>query len=247
MQISPIKTNPVQVNESIITVLDSFCPVLQNNDVLCITSKIISLCEGNAIKTEDKEKKRKYIHQCAEYYIDEKNNQYGVTLTITKGILIASAGIDESNGNGHLVFWPKDPFFSAKTVWSYLRKKFGIKNLGIIITDSHTTPLRWGTSGIGIAWCGFHPLNSYIGKPDIFNRKLTMTKASILDGLAASAVVAMGEGNEQTPLCLIRDIPLITFTKYPPSAREIDNLKITIADDIYAPILSRARWKKGDS
>ena len=53
-----------------------------------------------------------------------------------------------------------------KTVSDYLKK------VGVIITDSKTTPLRWGTSGVAISYSGFSPLKNYIGSPDIFGKEM---------------------------------------------------------------------------
>ena len=127
------------------------------------------------------------------------------------------------------------------------KEKFSLTNLGIILTDSHIVPLRWGTRGIGLSWCGFLPLTNYIGTPDIFDRNLRVTKRNTLDGLSAAAVVVMGEGNEQTPLALIRDVPFVEFTKKPPTEEEIQALLFSIEEDIYSPLLTHAKWKKGGS
>ena len=135
--------------------------------------------------------------------LSNQKNIYGIDLTIKNNILIPNAGIDESNGAGYFILWPKDPYKSARQIHQYLKKRFKIKNIGIIITDSKTTPLRWGTTGTSLAHYGFLALNNYIGREDIFGRKLRFTRANIADGLAAAAVCAMGEGSEQTPLCLI--------------------------------------------
>ena len=35
--------------------------------------------------------------------------RYHMTLTIKQGMLIPTAGIDESNGDGYYILWPRDP------------------------------------------------------------------------------------------------------------------------------------------
>ena len=55
----------------------------------------------------------------------------------------------------------------------------------------------------------------------------------------------MGEGKEQTPLALITDVPFVQFQSRNPTNDEITNLRIDIADDMYAPLLTKADWKKG--
>ena len=159
--------------------------------------------------------------------------------------MIPSAGIDESNGNGYYVLWPKDPQHSVNQIRKYLIKKFKLKNLGVIIVDSKTTPLRWGVTGVAVAYSGFSPLNNYIGKPDIFGRAFLVEKANVADAIAASAVVVMGEGNEQTPIAIIEDVSFVTFQKNDPSRKELQEYAISIQDDLYSQILSGVMWSKG--
>src|SRR5690606_530209 len=120
-------------------------------------------------------------------------------VTIKNNILAVNAGVDESNSNGLLVLWPRNPQESADRIRVYLKEKFGLKNVGVLITDSKTTPLRYGITGIGIAHSGFLAINDFVGTPDIFGRTLKMTKVNVMDGIAAASAVVMGEASEQTP------------------------------------------------
>lgn len=231
MIIKAYKTEKILPGNDIFDILDSSLPKLKEKDIVVITSKIVSICQGRVVKNDGTVDKHDLIRKEADSYIEGSESKYDVWMTIKDGILIANAGIDESNGGGYFVLWPREPFKEAQQIWQHLRKKYSVKDLGVLITDSRITPLRWGTLGIGIAWCGFEPLKNYIGTPDIFGRNLRMTKASIVDGLAAAAVLAMGEGNEQTPLAVIREAPVRFAQKL------IQTVKISPKDDIFAPIL----------
>ncbi len=55
----------------------------------------------------------------------------------------------------------------------------------------------------------------------------------------------MGEGNEQTPLAVIKNIPFVQFQDRNPTEEELDELKISLDDDLYAPLLKAVKWKKG--
>lgn len=245
MNIVPIRTTAILVGDKLTAILNQYVAGLKEKSVLVITSKIVSICEGAVIKNDGSVNKHDLIKQEADSYLDlPLSKTYGVTITIKDNKLVANAGIDESNGNGYFILWPRDPFRSATTIWEYLRKKYHLTKLGVIITDSHVIPLQWGTRGRALAWCGLEPLKNYIGTPDIFGKHLHATKASIVDGLAAAAVAVMGEGNEQTPLAVITDIPFVTFLDRPPMHKEIDALTIEPADDIYAPLLTSVQWKK---
>lgn len=82
--------------------------------------------------------------------------------------------------------------------------------------------MRRSVTGIALSWCGFAPLYSYIGKPDIYNQLLKVTHINILDSLAVSAVFPMGEGNEQITIAIITEAPHMTFLDRPPSKAEKD-------------------------
>ncbi len=247
MKLTSIKTHKITVEDkNIFQILDTYIPSLEEGSVVAITSKIVSICEGSVVKI-GKIDKKELVKKQSDFYLSEEESKYGFVLTVKDSSLSASAGIDESNGNGYFVLWPKDPQKSANGIRDYLRKKFSLKQIGVVITDSKTTPLRWGVTGFTIAHSGFAALNDYIGKPDIFGRVLHATKVNIMDGLGASAVLVMGEGNEQTPICIIEDIPNIEFKDHNPTPDELESLKIDLEDDLYAPILKNTSWEKGGS
>lgn len=245
MEITPVRTHPILAGNDLYATFDQYLPKPEERSILVVTSKVVSICEGAVVKNDGTIHKHELIKREADAYLDIPLSQtYGVTITIKDNKLVANAGIDESNGNGYFILWPRDPFLSTATIWEYLRKKYHLTNFGIIITDSHVIPLQWGTRGRALAWCGIEPLKDYIGTPDIFGKKLRMTKASIVDGLAAAAVAVMGEGNEQTPFALIKDVPFVSFLNYPPTKEEIEAVTITPSDDIYAPLLTSVQWVK---
>ena len=242
MRIEPIITPKITEAQPIEDLLSSCLRKLSENSIVAITSKVVSICEGRMIDIEEIDKE-KLVKQEADLYLP-KENQFGTILTIKNNILIPTAGIDESNGNGKYILWPADSQLSANKIRNFLRKKFRANYLGVIITDSKTTPLRLGTTGISIAHSGFSALNCYIGKKDIFGRKLKMTNANIADGLAAAAVLAMGEGAEQTPIAIITDISMVKFKKNSPSTKELETLAINRKDDIYGELLNSVKWKQ---
>jgi len=244
MQIMPIKTHKItKKDKSIFEILDKYLPNLEEKSVVAVTSKIISITEGRIIPIK-KADKDELVRKESELYIDKSENAYGMYLTISDGKLAPTAGIDESNGNGYYMLWPKEPFGTAHEIRKHLLEKFKLKNLGVVITDSTTTPLRWGTTGVSIGHAGINPLNDYIGKRDLFDYKMRVTKASIVDGLAAASVLAMGEGREQTPIAVIHGMPNVEFLETNPED-EKGKLRIEPDVDLYASLLKSAPWKKG--
>lgn len=245
MHITPVKTDKITVSSTtLLDVLKRSLPSVSEHSIVVITSKIISITEGRVAKVGSIDKQTLIQNEAQRYIPIEKNN-YSISLTITRNMLIPTAGIDESNGDGYYILWPADPYKTAREVRSYLCNTYGLHHIGVLITDSKTTPLRWGTSGVALAHAGFEALNNYIETPDIFGRNLKVTKANVADGLAAAAVVTMGEGNEQTPLALITDVPFVHFDADNPSPEDIRELVIDPKEDLYAPIIQSAPWVKG--
>jgi putative folate metabolism gamma-glutamate ligase len=217
---------------------------IKEKSIIIITSKIVSIWEGRCVKIDKKIKKDDLVKKESDFYIDRKEvpKKY-VMLSIKNNILIPTAGIDESNAKGYYILWPEKPFLSAKKIYDFLKKEYKLKNFGVIISDSHTTPLRSGVSGVALAFYGFYPLRDYRGKKDVFGKILKMSQTNIVDSLASSAVYVMGEGSEQTPIALIEDVGNIKFEekKY----GDKNSLNISIDEDIYGPILKNDKWKKG--
>lgn len=245
MHIKTYKTHPITTKDSLISLMDAYIPPLKDQSILVITSKVVSLCEGSIVEKKDVESKKTLIQQSADAYLDSPDESiisHSIQLTIKNNLLIPSAGIDESNGNGVYILYPKNIQKSATSIWEYLRHRDKIYELGVLITDSHTTPLRRGVMGIGLGWCGFKALYDYVGKPDCFGIPLRVTMTNNLDALAAAAVFCMGEGNEQTPFSVITNAPRIEFQNRPPTAAEVEEISIPIEEDLYHVLLKKGRW-----
>lgn len=246
MKVTSIKTHKITAQDkSIFKILDTYITTLKENSIVVVTSKIVSICEGRIVKKVSDTQKDKLVKKEADYYLPREFNQYGFLISIKNSIMVASAGIDESNGNGNYVLWPKNPQKSANLIREYLVKRFHLKHVGVLITDSKLTPLRWGVTGVALAHSGFEAIYSYIGKPDIFGRLMRAEKTNMADALATSAVVVMGEGDEQQPLAVIEDTPFVKFQSRNPTKEEINAIRISLEDDVYSSLLTSVRWEKG--
>jgi len=230
MKIQTIKTKPISTPQNLEDYVHQFLPKLEENSIIAITSKVVSICEGQIIPKDSIDKESLIRREADKIIPNPQAIDKGILLTYKNHILIPSAGIDESNSNGNYILYPKDPFFSVKKLWTFLRKKHQINNLGILMTDSHTTPLRRGVTGIALAWWGFNPVKSCIGNLDLFGRPLSVTYINVADALAVSAVFNMGESSECTPLAIITQAPHINFNDIQHSIEEIC---IDPKEDIY--------------
>lgn len=233
----PIKTRKfLPPKDDLYSLLDSYLPALKEKDILVITSKIVSIGQGRTVKITKATDRIALIKQEADAYLPENPS----SLAIKDHTLTPYAGIDRSNADEHYILWPKNPPSAAKAIWKYLRQRHKIKQLGVIIADSFCLPFRWGQMGISLGFFGFNPLYSYANKRDIFGRKLVRSNSNLVDSLSALAVVHMGEGNEQTPLCLIRGFTKIKFDQ----KDHFQEFFISPADDLYTPLLSILKQAK---
>jgi len=229
MVVEPIKTRIFSAGENLVDFIVEYVQVIEENSILVVTSKIAALAENRIVPFTSKEEKIKLIQEESDLAIHTPSTW----LTLKDGIVMASAGIDESNADGdNLILLPSDSFAVAKQVRTELAQRFNIKNLGVIVTDSRIMPLRKGTLGVAYGYAGFKPLRNYVGEPDIFGRPFKLAQANIPDSLATAAVVVMGEGNEQQPLAMISDFDVEWRTE----DSDPDELKIPLKDDLYGPL-----------
>ncbi|NLP26400.1 MAG: putative folate metabolism gamma-glutamate ligase [Clostridiales bacterium] len=243
MIVTALKTQIVEkFSCSIEELLSTAIKSISENSIIAISSKVISLCEGNIVEKAGINKDE-LIEREADFFLPKSKSKYNVYLTIKNNLLIPSSGVDESNTNGYYLKLPKDSQKTANLCWSFLRKKHSVENLGIIITDSAPSPLRWGVTGRCIACCGFKPINNKIGEKDLFGNTLTKTQVNIADALATSAVLCMGESNEQTPIAIIEDLGFVNFVSHIPTEQELEEMNINIKDDLYEQILTSVKWK----
>lgn len=246
MKVTAVKTKKVVPGDDLFEILNRYLPKkIPDKTIIAIASKIVGICEGRLAKIKSEDQRNELAIKEADFYIPREYNQYGFMITITKGKLVASGGVDRSNSAGYYSLWPKDPQKSANKIREYLVKKYKVPNIGVVITDSHVLPLQWGVTGIAIGYSGFEALNSYVGKPDLFGRIMQVERTDVRDSLATAATVVTGEGNEQTPIAIIEDVPFVKFQKRNPTEKELENLKIEFGDDVFSSILDNGKWKKG--
>lgn len=215
------------------TLLDEYLTDVREGDMVLITSKIVAIHQGQCIPISDTLEKRTLVEQEAEYFVEGHLKYAQSPLAIKYGALFFGAGIDESNSNGYYTLLPKKPFDVAQEIWEYLRRKHNITNLAVVITDSHSLPLRRGCLGISIGLWGFHPIDHHVGKPDLFGRIMRLSSTNIADAVSAGAAAVSGEADECTPIIIVRGVPNVRFT----SADTRHEILMPPEDDIYYPLL----------
>ncbi|MBI3573563.1 coenzyme F420-0:L-glutamate ligase [Candidatus Kaiserbacteria bacterium] len=208
---------------------------IPEKSVLVITSKIVALSEGRFVRKTSFLQKEKLIQKESKKSLRTKQ----AWLTMKDGMMMANAGIDESNADGKLILLPRNSFTSAEKLRKELKHTYRVKKFGVIISDSHIAPLRAGVTAHALGYAGIKGVCDYRGTKDIFGRKMRISRTNVADSLATAAALIMGEGAERQPLALITGAPVTFSEKTDPK-----EMKISIFDDIYGPLLKEMK-KKG--
>ncbi|HEU4677325.1 MAG TPA: coenzyme F420-0:L-glutamate ligase [Candidatus Paceibacterota bacterium] len=210
------------------TFLDESIRNLEDEDVVIITSKVVAISEGRYVRM-DAANKDDLVRAEADYIYERQGRK---PLTVVHHALISAAGIDESNGFGHYVLLPKDPFESARRIRTHLMARFSLRELGVVITDSHSLPCRYGAMSVSIGSWGFEPVESHVGRRDLFGRVMRYSSLNIADSIAAASALVSGECDERTPVIIARDVPNLVFSDACPR----EKLFVPFDEDIYEPL-----------
>ncbi len=236
MNITPTKTDQITTEDTdLFKIIDRYLPPLKERSIVVITSKIVSIAQQNTV-LKTKADKQKLIESEADVVLGNNNSQNFV-ITLKNGVLMPTAGVDPS-GDIYIML-PKDAYKSARDIADYLRSKYALRHLGVIITDSKSTVLRRGTLGYAVGYSGFCGLKNYDDPHDAFITKKKRRKlVNRVDALAGAAVAVMGDGKEQTPLAVINDLPFIAFNPSSPSKIELTSLHIKPSEDLFITALA---------
>lgn len=229
MEITPIKTKLFKPGDDLQKFLFAHLPPLKNGDIICLSSKVAGLAEGQIYPKKDK---LKLIKKESSYYKKTALCYF----TVRQGLICANSGIDESNAFDKIILLPQNPYKTVDNLRRALIKHYKIKNLGVILTDSFILPLRSGVINIAVAYSGFYGVENLINKKDLCRRSLKMTLVNIADSLATAAGFCMGECSNQTPLCLVRGAK-VKFT----ASTRAQEMRYPFKKDFYYPFLKEIR------
>lgn len=233
MECIPVHTTILKPpQDDLLRILNESLPPLEDGDVVVISSKVVAIDEGCCVPKADVDKTA-LVAEHADILIPRA--YWPSPLTVVHSAFIGTSGIDESNSGEYYVALPPDPFASAERLHTHISERHNVTDLGVIITDSHTQPLRRGACGISIGFWGFKPTESHVGKEDLFGRPLEIEVSNVVDGLAAAANVLMGEAAEGIPVVVIRKAPNLTFV----GGNHKDASYLNFSDDVYRVLYER--------
>ena len=196
--------------EDLAAAIAAAAPWLRNDDVVVITSKVVSKCEGRIVDapTDPDERdalRRKLIDTEAVRVLARK----GRTLITENalGLVQAAAGVDGSNvDSGELALLPTDPDASAAGVRSGLRERLGV-TVGVVITDTMGRAWRNGQTDFAIGAAGLTVLHGYAGSRDRHGNDLIVTEIAVADEIAAAADLVKGKLTD-IPVAVVRGLTL---------------------------------------
>ncbi len=190
---------------------------LADNDVVVVTSKIVSKAEGRSVELDSVtpspfalEWSRTWDKDPAvtELVLRESKRvvrQLGpVLITETRhGFVCANSGIDQSSSGAHgrVVLLPEDSDASARRI------RAGLQALGVdaavIISDTFGRAWREGQTDIAIGVAGIQPIHSYIGQVDPHGHEFKVQAICTADELTGAAELVKGNVS-RVPVAVVR-------------------------------------------
>ena len=207
-----------EIGDILLSAINASGIQLQENDILCVASKVVSIAEERQVSLEDVEVSEvaASIHKqvprkdprTIQLMINETGKPDGSRLEIQgnyiagwlpNGLRLTSAGIDKMSAET-VVLLPKNSDDSAKCISQIILKTTRI-NVAVIITDSDGRVDKQGATQLAIGVYGLSPLRS---TEYMENDKLQRNEETTCDMLAASAGLIMGQRGTNKPVVLIR-------------------------------------------
>jgi coenzyme F420-0:L-glutamate ligase/coenzyme F420-1:gamma-L-glutamate ligase len=179
--------------------------LLQDGDILAVTSKIVSKAEGRIVRADDREQA---ITDETVRVVATRAYPGGVTRIVENrlGIVAAAAGVDGSNTpEGTVLLLPVDPDASAARLRSALEERFGIR-LGVIVTDTLGRAWREGQTDVAIGASGVAVLDDLRGTLDTQGRRLDVTAPAVGDEIASAADLVKRKSTG-LPVAVVRGLP----------------------------------------
>lgn len=183
-------------------------PWLRENDILVVTSKVVSKVEGRLVDApvdpdERDTARRLLVDQEAVRVVARK----GRTLITENrlGIVQAASGIDGSNvDSAELALLPEDPDASAAALRSALAESLGV-TVGVVVTDTMGRAWRIGQTDAAIGSAGLAVLHGYAGAEDSQGNELIVTEVAVADEIAAAGDLVKGKLGS-VPVAVVRGL-----------------------------------------
>ena len=221
---------------------------LSDGDIVVVTHKVVSKAEGRIVNLRDVtpsaraqqvSKTAQRDPRLVELVLNESKRVVKASSQILivenrQGFICINAGVDKSNVQGvdAYALLPLDSDMSARRIRSEIKRSTG-KNVGVVICDTYSRPLRRGQVQFAVGAAGVGLFRDYRGKKDLFGYVLKVKNSAIADEIASAAELVMGQGAEAVPVAIVKDSCGVGATR-DSSASE---LLISEQEDLFKGIL----------
>ena len=220
-------------------ICEAIGPILENGDVVAVTSKIVSKAEGRQRIAGDREDA---ITEETVRVVATREHPGGVTRIVQNrlGLIMAAAGVDASNTpDGVILLLPVDPDVSALALCTALRERYRVR-VGVVITDTLGRAWRQGQTDVAIGAAGLRVLDDLRGGVDFGGRRLDVTVAAVADEIAGAANLVTGKATGM-PVAVVRGLGHLVGELSEAGARAIVR---PAAEDMFRQGTDEA-WREG--
>lgn len=175
---------------------------VRDDDVVVVTSKVVSKAEGRIVVAEDREA------AITAEAVRTVATRGGTRITETRhGLVMAASGVDASNTDpGTVALLPLDPDDSARRIRADLQRLLGVR-LAVLVTDTFGRPWREGLVDAAIGVAGLAVLVDHRGLTDAAGRTLEMTVTALADEVASAAELVKGK-RAGVPVAVVRGLSI---------------------------------------
>ncbi len=197
VEILPVAGLPeFRAGDDLAAALATAAPWLRDGDVVVVTSKVVSKCEGRIVTApadpEARDDLRRKLIDAEAVRVLARKGKTMITENAW-GLVQAAAGVDGSNvGSAELVLLPVNPDASAAALRAQLREGLGV-TVAVLITDTMGRAWRTGQTDTAIGAAGLEVLHSYAGARDAYDNELVVTEIAVADEIAAAADLVKGK------------------------------------------------------
>ena len=212
IQLLPVPDLPeFRPGDDLTAAVTAAAPWLRDGDVVVVTSKVVSKCEGRVVTAPaDPEARDKLRRMLIDREAVRVLARKGRTLITENrlGLVQAAAGVDGSNiAADELVLLPIDPDASAAALRTGITARLGV-TVAVVITDTMGRAWRTGQVDVAIGAAGIEVLHSYAGTLDRHGNELVVTEIAVADEVAAAADLVKGKLTG-TPVAVVRGLAAV--------------------------------------
>ncbi|GAA2810671.1 coenzyme F420-0:L-glutamate ligase [Crossiella cryophila] len=212
LEILPVTGLPeFRPGDDLAAALAAAAPWLREDDVLVVTSKVLSKVEGRLVTAPTDPEARDALRR---ELVDAESvrlvaRKFRTLITENRlGVIQAASGVDGSNvATDELALLPVDPDGSAAKLRERLRELLGV-TVAVVVTDTMGRAWRIGQTDAAIGAAGLAVLHRYAGSVDPQGNELHVTEVAVADELAAAADLVKGKLGG-LPVAVVRGMSIV--------------------------------------